>query len=196
MSATRPVPFLQRLARAVLPGDFFPRPGLAPDQRPTHWAKPLAVPGLPNLHLVAPGLYRSAQPDRQGFQGAAELGIRRVINLRQTSRDGCRTRNPDLTLTRFPMKARHVAEADGARIVAVLRALRTAEAPVLIHCHHGADRTGVICALYRMVFQGWPREEAIAEMTLGGFGYHPVWANILRYLARVDIEALRERIET
>ena len=196
MSAPLPVPVLQRLARVVLPESFFPRPGLDPDQRPAHWARPMAVRGMPNLHLVAPGLYRSAQPDRQGFQGAAELGIRRVINMRQTSRDGCRTRHPALVLTRFPMKARHVAEQDSARIVAVLRALREGEGPVLIHCHHGADRTGVICALYRMVFQGWPREEAIAELTLGGFGYHPVWANIPDYLASVDLAALRERIET
>jgi len=38
--------------------------------------------------------------------------------------------------------------------------------PVLIHCEGGADRTGVMVALYRMAFQGWTLDRAKQEMTL------------------------------
>jgi protein tyrosine/serine phosphatase len=38
--------------------------------------------------------------------------------------------------------------------------------PVLIHCIGGADRTGVMTALYRMEFQGWDLEEAKREMMM------------------------------
>ncbi|HEX7917405.1 hypothetical protein [Rudaea sp.] len=52
---------------------------------------------------------------------------------------------------------------------------------MLIHCWHGADRTGVVCAAYRMVVQGWSKADARAEMFDGGFGYHAVWRNIPAY---------------
>lgn len=38
--------------------------------------------------------------------------------------------------------------------------------PVLLHCESGADRTGVMVALYRIAFQGFTVEHAKREMTL------------------------------
>jgi protein tyrosine/serine phosphatase len=40
--------------------------------------------------------------------------------------------------------------------------------PVLVHCEGGADRTGVMVALYRMAFQGWELDRAKKEMILHG----------------------------
>jgi len=36
--------------------------------------------------------------------------------------------------------------------------------PILIHCEGGADRTGVMVALYRMTFQGWELDRARRDM--------------------------------
>jgi len=36
--------------------------------------------------------------------------------------------------------------------------------PILIHCQGGVHRTGVMTALYRIQYDGWPAEDAIAEM--------------------------------
>ena len=36
--------------------------------------------------------------------------------------------------------------------------------PLLLHCEGGADRTGILTALYRIEFQGWTVEEAKADM--------------------------------
>lgn len=38
--------------------------------------------------------------------------------------------------------------------------------PVLIHCLGGADRTGVMVAVYRMAFQGWSMEQAKTDMIM------------------------------
>jgi len=38
------------------------------------------------------------------------------------------------------------------------------EFPVLIHCEGGADRTGIMVALYRIAFQDWTLEQARWEM--------------------------------
>ena len=63
--------------------------------------------------------------------------------------------------------------------------------PILIHCKHGADRTGLFCAVYRVAFQGWSKEAAIREMTTGGYGFHSIWQNLPTYLRNLDIEALK-----
>ena len=33
--------------------------------------------------------------------------------------------------------------------------------PFLIHCQHGADRTGLMSAMYRILEQGWTPEDAL-----------------------------------
>jgi len=43
--------------------------------------------------------------------------------------------------------------------------------PTLVHCLHGNDRTGVLCAFYRVLVQGWSRARAWDEAILQGF--HP-----------------------
>lgn len=44
--------------------------------------------------------------------------------------------------------------------------------PVLVHCAAGAYRTGVAVALYRMLFEGWPSEDAMREMAYYGCKIH------------------------
>jgi len=66
--------------------------------------------------------------------------------------------------------------------------------PYLIHCHHGSDRTGLMIAMYRILHQHWTTQQALAEMTLGGYGFHPLWQNIIDYLTHADAAALRARV--
>ena len=81
-------------------------------------------------------------------------------------------------------------------MIRVLRILKDpAKGPFLIHCLHGADRTGTMCAMYRLVVQGWSKDDAIKEMTEGGFGYHAMWGNLIRYLRNVDVERIREAVD-
>jgi protein tyrosine/serine phosphatase len=43
--------------------------------------------------------------------------------------------------------------------------------PVLIHCFAGIHRTGAFCAIYRMEYDRWSNEEAIAELYACGYKY-------------------------
>jgi len=162
--------------------------------RPDTWAKPIGAAGVPNLHQVAGNFYRSAQPDAQGFKTlAAQYGVKTVISLRAFNSDEPLTRGLNLRLARFKIHTWHIERED---VVGALRTLRQAvkEGPVLLHCQHGADRTGLITALYRIVYEGWSKPTALDEMLNGKFGYHAVWGNIPRYIQSVDVERLRREV--
>ncbi|SRR6266508_6615425 len=61
--------------------------------RPPTWAQPVALEGVPNLHLVDDNFFRSAQPDAQGFQNlATQHGLRTAISRRH-SRNCLRSRS-------------------------------------------------------------------------------------------------------
>ena len=182
---------------AAIPASFLARPGLADAERPSTWGQAITLAGVNNFHQISPLLYRSAQPTALGFQNLAALGIRSVISLRQTVSDTPVAAGTGLTLYRIPMKSRYVGERDGAKVVEAMRDLRGAmeAGPVLVHCHHGADRTGLIIALWRQLCEGWSKDEAKAELVEGGYGFHTIWSNIPRYLDRLDLAALRARIE-
>jgi len=160
--------------------------------RPASWAQPLKLEGAPNLFRISPNLYRSEQPTALGFRNLEKLGIRTVINLRWFNDD---RKEAAGTLLRTERVKILTWDIDDHHVIAVMRLLKDpANGPYLIHCQHGADRTGLMSAMYRMLEQGWSTEDAIAELEGGGYGYHPMWSNILRYLRSADVGRLRAAI--
>lgn len=174
--------------------------GLPPEQRPTNWAQPITVQGLPNLHQVSPVLYRAAQPDASGLTllnqkpwlTSAQTPIKTIVSLRAGAPDADITPPVGVNYVQIDFDTWRVKEAD---VVQFLRIMNTPSMqPVLLHCKHGADRTGMMTALYRIINQGWSKNDAIAEMRQGGFGYHPMWFNLIDYINGLDVEALRKKV--
>jgi hypothetical protein len=162
--------------------------------RPSSWARRIRLDAVPNLHQVAQNYYRSAQPNGEGFNAlATQLKLRSIISLRAFHSDEPLIRGLNLRLTRFPIYTWYIERED---VVGSLRALRLAMSagPVLLHCEHGADRTGLISALYRVLYQGWSKRDALDEMQNGEFGFHAIWGNIPSYIHVVDVERLRHEI--
>lgn len=159
--------------------------------RDRNWAVPLKARGLPNLFRVSPDVYRSAQPEAEGMLAAKDLGIRSVLSLRTSNPDPALSAGTGLHLERAPMRAWSIGEEE---LIAALRSIHDAPKPVLVHCMHGADRTGLVIAMYRIVFQGWSKADAKNEMLNGGFGFHGIWSNIPATIDRVDINAIRARL--
>ena len=155
-------------------------------------SEPATFPDVPNWFQVSAKLYRSAQPDAAGFRVIAAMGITTVLNLRAFHGDDDEAAGTGLDLVRVPMYAFNLDRED---VVAALRVIRQAPGPVLVHCLHGADRTGTVVAMYRIVEQGWSKEAAIAEMTDGGFGYHPIFPNLLQFIRQVDVEQVRAELD-
>ncbi len=160
--------------------------------RPGHWAVPVALEGVPNLHRITPTLYRSEQPTAVGMQNLEKLGIRTVINLRWFNNDRKEAHGTSLRTERVKILTWNV---DDKHVIEVMRMLKQSEnGPFLIHCQHGADRTGLMSAMYRILEQGWTVDDALVELTDGGYGYHSIWTNILRYVRSADVDKLRAAI--
>ncbi|MCU0858760.1 MAG: dual specificity protein phosphatase family protein [Pontiellaceae bacterium] len=148
--------------------------------RPSAWAVPIALEGVPNLHKVSDTLYRSAQPTALGMQNLKKMGIKTVINLRSFHSDRDELKGTGLAYEHLFMKAWHPEREEAERFLQIVT--DPARTPVLVHCQHGADRTGTLCAIYRIAVQDWPKEEAIREMTDGGFGFHEIWSNLPEWI--------------
>ena len=138
---------------------------------------------------MTPTLYRSALPDSKAAPLLEQLKIGTVINFLPES-DSSWLSSPDIAQVQLPYRTNHVDDAD---VLKALRAIQTAQAkgPVLMHCKHGSDRTGLMAAMYRVVVQGWSKEDALTEMTQGGFGDSTHFKEGVRYMMRADVDKLR-----
>jgi protein tyrosine phosphatase (PTP) superfamily phosphohydrolase (DUF442 family) len=146
------------------------------------------------LREVDPGrVYRSGQMTADGFaEAVARFGLRTIINVQDDFPD------PDIACafwTRQTVKESELCRRLGVRYVALAPDLirrqrvgidhpqvidefldlldRESTYPVLIHCKAGLHRTGVLCAVYRMEYQGWSPAAAYRELKGHGFG---TWA--------------------
>jgi tyrosine-protein phosphatase SIW14 len=204
------IPLLLLLSASALGGGCAAATPVAPDSRPesqlvprpASWATPVAPsPGLPNLHRVNATLYRSAQPTRAGFAllethvslANGDPPIRTIVSLRTSQDDASLVAaSSTLRLEEISFKTWHPEDED---VVRFLRIVTTPDLqPVLVHCRHGSDRTGTMVAIYRIVVEGWSKAEAIGEMTNGGYGFHPLWQNLVRYIEALDIDAIRAQV--
>jgi protein tyrosine phosphatase (PTP) superfamily phosphohydrolase (DUF442 family) len=173
------------MVTAALAAEIFPA------DRPAHWAQPIRTQGVPNLHKVSDTLYRSAQPSAGGLKNLKAMGIETIVNLRSFSSDRDEIGETGLAYEHIYMKAWHPEEKEVVRFLQIVT--NPKRTPVLVHCLHGADRTGTMCAIYRVSVQGWSKKEAIQEMTQGGFGFHGIWDNLIKWISELDIEGINER---
>lgn len=163
----------------------------AHSKRPSQWAQPVKLEGVPNLHRINDGLYRSAQPSALGMKKLKALGMETVVNLRSFHSDRDEIGDLGLAYEHIYMKAWHPEEKEAVRFLQIVTNPR--RTPVLFHCQHGADRTGTMCALYRVAIQGWSKEAAIREMTQGGYGFHGIWQNLIDWIYELDIDRIKKR---
>ena len=166
--------------------------------QPERWATPIKHDA--NLYRIDDKLYRSEQPVAEDGEAIVKLGIQSVINLRFFDRnDDDHLKVHGLTLLNRPLLSWSIKPKEIAEILYLIEKQQQNGA-VLIHCYHGADRTGLIAGMYRIIYQGWSVEEAKAEMQHGPYGYHSIWKNIAKLFTeekvkqvKMHLEALRKR---
>lgn len=118
------------------------------------------------------------------------MGIKTVVNLRSFHTDRDEIGDTGLANEHIYMKTWHPELEDVVRFLQIVTDPK--RAPILVHCQHGADRTGTVSAIYRIAVQGWTQEEAVREMTEGGFGFHEIWDNLPEWIMEADIKAIQK----
>ncbi|NVJ68454.1 MAG: dual specificity protein phosphatase family protein [Gammaproteobacteria bacterium] len=157
--------------------------------RPTNWAQALLSEDLDNCFKVTDSLYRCGQPDKKAFKILKQQGIGEVLNLREYHSDKGKT--DEMVLHRLKWDTGEVSEPD---LVQALQIIQEAKEPLVVHCWHGADRTGTVIAAYRIIFQDWTKEAALEEMTMGGFGYHSFYDNLISLIEDMDVAQMKKEL--
>ena len=159
--------------------------------RPKTWAQPVKLAGVPNLYRVTDELYRGDQPSPLGMENLKKLGLKTIVNLRTFHSDRDKIGETGLEYEQIYMKPWHGEEEDAVRFLQIVTDPK--RTPVLVHCQRGADRTGAMIAVYRIAVQGWSKEEAIREMTGGGFGFHQTWENLVEWVRQLNIGSIKRK---
>ena len=164
----------------------------ADDTRPEQWSKLVKQAELGNFYQVDNELYRSEQPDKNDFRALEKMGIKEVLNLRQYHTDKDEAKGRSVKLHQIPMDAGELTEMD---MIDALRLIKQRKGPMLVHCWHGADRTGAVIASYRVVFQDWSKQQAIDELVNGDHNFHSTfYSNIPRLIKSLDVAEMRQQL--
>ena len=148
---------------------------------------------IPNLHRVSDDLYRSGFPREGGLVELESLGVKSILELSYFDIDSNLpdAKTTSLHIVHYPLLPLGIEQS---MIFEMFDIYRDLEKPVLVHCYHGSDRTGLFVAIYRILYQNWSKEEAKDELINGGFGYHDVFTDVIAAIDDLDVEALREAV--
>jgi len=125
---------------------------------------------FPNRHRLSADAWRAAQPLPHQVRDMVRRGVKTVINLRGKidsstyvyEQEACR--QAGLTLVDFRIRSR--ALPTRAELLAARDLFASVTYPILMHCKSGADRVGLMSALYLHVKAGLPIEEARHQLSL------------------------------
>ena len=152
---------------------FWQTPALDTTSSPPIAAK-ISVPGISNTGKVSDHLFRGAQPHLYDLAELKKLGINTIVDLRAESpqtRNRERLKAESLGIHFDSIPVGGFSTPTSAQLAEFFKLLR--EAPpqtIFVHCEFGEDRTGVFIAAYRIAFDHWSPDQALAEMH--AFGFH------------------------
>ena len=157
--------------------------------RPADWGNKVIGTSLDNLYQMDKGVYRSNQPSDDAFIELKEMGIQEVLNLRRYHSDDDEAKGLGLRLHHLKLNAGSINED---HLIRALKIIKNRTGPIVFHCWHGSDRTGAVAAAYRVIFNGWSKQQAIDELVNGGYGYHArIYGNIIDLIESMDVKHMK-----
>ncbi len=148
-------------------------------------AEHIPLSGVGNFGRVAGNLYRGAQPSAEGFAELKKLGVGIVVNFRDEQSEQTKEQRTAeaLGMRYFGIGWNARKEPTDAQVAEFLNLVRAnPQSKIFVHCHWGADRTGVMVATYRIAEEHWTAEQAVAEMK--AFHLHFWLPHLKHYVAQ------------
>lgn len=150
----------------------------------------VSVHGVQNFAVVSPVLYRGAQPTAEGFRELRARGVTTIIDLRAGHDDEKRLAGLGFSYYWLRTRQWHPESEDVIKAMKII--LSPDYQPVFVHCQAGKDRTGLVVAVYQVLFGNKSVDEAIAERNV--FGAHAFWEENVHYLQRLRDPAARQAL--
>lgn len=124
--------------------------------------KPEEAPGLHNIFKLSKNIISGSEPHgEEAIKKISEMGVKTILSV-----DG---KVPDAELAaKYGMKYVHVPiqykGITDEELTQISKTFREQQGPFFVHCFHGKHRGPAAAEIGRLVLDGIPRGEAIAEM--------------------------------
>ena len=145
----------------------------------------IAAPSISNFDIVSEGLWRGAAPSNQAMQKLAESGVKTIVDLRLAgpgaAEEAAKAKKLGIKYVHIPLGFMGPSLFKVAQFLNIVN--DPANQPVFVHCRYGADRTGALVAVFRVIHDHWSFNQAYSEMRSHHF--KPWLASLKRVVARV-----------
>ncbi len=155
------------------------------DNKDRALAASIAAPSISNFDIVSEGLWRGAAPSNQAMQKLAESGVKTIVDLRLAGlgaeEEANRAKKLGIKYIHIPLGFMGPSLSKVAQFLNIVN--DPANQPVFVHCRYGADRTGALVGVFRVIHDHWSFNQAYSEMRSHHF--KPWLATLKRVVARV-----------
>jgi protein tyrosine phosphatase (PTP) superfamily phosphohydrolase (DUF442 family) len=157
----------------------------------------IAAPSISNFDIVSEGLWRGAAPSNQAMQKLAESGVKTIVDLRMAgpgaAEEATKAKKLGIKYVHIPLGFMGPSLFKVAQFLNIVN--DPANQPVFVHCRYGADRTGALVAVFRVIHDHWSFNQAYSEMRSHHF--KPWLASLKRMVARVGGNAeIQQELKT
>ena len=147
-----------------------------------------------NFHKVSDGVYRANQPSPSHLKSYKKRGIRSVLSLRGRANqsyalfeeDYCKKLDLNLAYTPISSSSAPTPEL----LINIIDVMRELPKPFVLHCKSGADRAGLVSALYLIAEKEQSVQEAKRQLSFKYLHLDFTKTGILDYIFGVFSERL------
>ena len=147
-----------------------------------------------NFHKVSDGVYRANQPSPSHLKSYKKLGIRSVLSLRGPANQSYALfeeeycKKLDLNLAYTPISSSSAPAPE--LLINIIDVMRELPKPFVLHCKSGADRAGLVSALYLIAEKEQSVQEAKRQLSFKYLHLDFTKTGILDYIFGVFSERL------
>jgi protein tyrosine/serine phosphatase len=150
-----------------------------------------------NFHQISDEVYRANQPSPSHLRSYKDKGIKAVLNLRGFSqqsyalfeKDSCK--NLGLVLISVPLSGSFAPQPE--KLLEIIDIMEKIPKPFVLHCKSGADRAGLVSAMYLIVQKKLSVTEAKKQLSFKYLHLDFTKTGILDYI--LDVFSQRLKIE-